>query len=343
MTWPHISPLHLRTDARFRAKSDKGHHKDGVDNPLLQLDTDMIHCFPPDFMHQGGGCMKKILMWNIFGPKTGRPGRVKYQMSSVNVAKLNKRMEQLRQFIPNCFSRKPHTFQEFPYFKATEVRQLQLYTANIVFMGLMASDRYYQHLLMYNTVCALMVDERTVKPYHKFTQLLMEIFVADCKELYGNSFMVYNIHAQLHFPQVSSAHGSLDSVSAYPSESKLGEFKKMVRSSHRPIISMIKGIQRQQAAECKIVDPSASPVCIFTEAPNNIYVNIQDQRCFQVTHKNGDKVVCIKDLKHTSFFSRPIDSRKTGRFQIRSDVYRYVTLTPAYIMGCRKGMKIALC
>ena len=35
-------------------------------------------------------------------------------------------------------------------------------------------------------------------------------------ELYGSSFMAYNIHVQQNMPNIAAAvHGSLDSVSAY--------------------------------------------------------------------------------------------------------------------------------
>ena len=162
MTWPRTWKLPLRTDASFRTKSQPSHHKaDGKDSPFLRLNIDMISSFPPDFMHQGGGCMKKLLKWSVFGPKSAGTGQSKCRMSSRNVDTLNKRMIQLRDFIPNCFSRKPRSFKDFAYFKATEIRQLQLYTAKIVFKNLMATDEIYQNLVTYNSVCALLVDDRT--------------------------------------------------------------------------------------------------------------------------------------------------------------------------------------
>lgn len=151
MTWPCNINLKKRTDARFRAKAQPEHHRPGhEETPLLKLDIDMINAFPPDFMHQGSGCMKKLLLWNTSGPKIAGNRRVVCRMSAKNVNILNQRLVQMRHFIPNTFTRKPRSTIELPRYKAVELRQLQLYTAKIVFMGLMATTDHYYNLCTYN-------------------------------------------------------------------------------------------------------------------------------------------------------------------------------------------------
>lgn len=341
MIWPRTSHLPLRTDASFRAKSQPDHHKnDGKETPFVQLNIDMVRSFPPDVMHQGGGCIKKLLMWNVFGPKSSGTGRPKCRMSTTNIVKLNKRMTQMREFIPNCFSRKPRSFHDFAYFKATELRLLQLYTAKIVFKNLMASKEIYKNLVTYNTICALLVDDRTAQPYSDFCQLVMQQFVDGCEEIYGRSFLVYNVNAQLHFPEVAKTHGSIDNVSAYAFESKLKELKKMVRSSHRPIVSLMKGIQRQQATEGGV--KTRQEMFINTKAPNNIYINIQENKCYEAISTYRKSVTCIEYLQPSSFYTHPIDSRKIGCYRVQTNQYRYITVTVTYIMKWRRGMRVDL-
>ena len=343
MTWPRTWQLPLRTDASFRAKSQREHHKsDDSDSPFLRLGIDMIKAFPPDFMHQGGGCMKKLLMWNISGPKRAGTKNLMCRISASNLAKLNKRMIQLREYIPNCFSRKPRTFHEIAYFKATELRLLNLYIGKVVFKGLMATDQHYEHLITYNCAAALLVDENTAQPYYELNQTLMKMFVDGCEELYGSSFVVYNIHSQLHFPDVAKVHGSIENVSSYCFENYLGQIKKMVKSSHRPIVSMVKGIERKQAAECDMQN-LITPDKIFTKAPNNIYINVNGNgQCYQVIGFRGEWVRCIEYLEIGPFFTKPVDSRRIGCYRARSDKYRYVTLTAVQIRKCRRGMRIDL-
>lgn len=339
MTWPRTWKLPLRTDSSFRTKSQPGHHKvDGKDSPFMRLNVDMITSFPPDFMHQGGGCMKKLLKWSVFGPGAVGTGHSRCRMSSRNVDTLNKRMIQLREFIPDCFSRKPRSFKDFAYFKATEIRQLQLYTAKIVFKNLMATDEIYQNLITYNSVCALLVDERTAQPYSEYCQLLMQRFVEKCQKIYGNCFLVYNVHSQLHFPSVAKMHGSIDNVSAYAFESKLGFLKRMVMSSHRPIISLVKGVQRMQAAESTTKQKDMT--YIRTKAPNNIYVDIEKDKCLQVNDFTDGTVTCMDYVVSGPFYEKPFDSRKIGCYLVRRQEYRFVKMDAAYIMKCRRGMKI---
>ena len=60
MVWVGCGGAVPRTDASFRSKQQPEYHRDdGMCTPLLTLDIDMVSCFPPDFMHQGGGTMKK--------------------------------------------------------------------------------------------------------------------------------------------------------------------------------------------------------------------------------------------------------------------------------------------
>ena len=59
-----------RTDENFRNRKQPLHHKiNPCATSVEELPIDMISVFPPDFMHQGGGTMKKMLLWLLKGPK----------------------------------------------------------------------------------------------------------------------------------------------------------------------------------------------------------------------------------------------------------------------------------
>ena len=74
VVWVGCADARPRTDESFRSKSSPLHHK--TDSPLLNLDIDMILQFPPDFMHQAGGTMRKILLWLLKGPRLSGDGVV---------------------------------------------------------------------------------------------------------------------------------------------------------------------------------------------------------------------------------------------------------------------------
>ncbi|ODM93427.1 hypothetical protein Ocin01_13254, partial [Orchesella cincta] len=51
--------------------------------------------------------------------------------------------------------------------------------------------------------------------------LLLERFVSEMEELYGQTSIVYNVHSLLHVHQDALIYGSLDNVSAFPFENYL--------------------------------------------------------------------------------------------------------------------------
>ena len=50
---------------------------------------------------------------------------------------LNDRVKSVRSCIPHIFARKPRTFHELAYFKATELRLIGLYIGKVIFKGLL--------------------------------------------------------------------------------------------------------------------------------------------------------------------------------------------------------------
>jgi len=346
MIWPKITNLILRTNESFRQKAQPGHHRpDEHDSPLLDLNIDMIHAFPPDFMHQGGGCMLKILLWNLQGPKKAASGSMPCKMSARDISVLNKRLCQIKGYIPNIFTRKTRSTTEIAYYKMTEVRQLLLYTGKVVFKGLMATDAHYRHLLIYNVLCALMVDENMAKPFRELQEFLAQQFCFEALRIYGSAFMVSNVHAHLHFPQVATNFGSIDTVSAYMFENKLGQLKRSVRSSHRPIISLIRGVLRKQSIENKTQLVPPSQVLMTTE-PNNVYVDMcgggRGGKCYQLIHLADDSCQLLHYTNTSSFFTNPVDSRLIGCYLINANQYTFVTLTCQQVQAFRRGILIPL-
>ncbi len=82
-------------------------------------------CFPLDYMHLVClGVVKKLLSW-VNGPPVVRLGSELIENISVRLLKLVP-------FIPCEFQRKPRSLSQLAYMKATEYRQILLYTRPIV-------------------------------------------------------------------------------------------------------------------------------------------------------------------------------------------------------------------
>ena len=337
MTWPVIRNLRLRTDQSFRHREQAEHHKNHV-SPYEETSADMILSFPIDFMHLGGGVMRKVMKWTLLPGSSDK--RRRCRMSSSNIRILNSRLLSLRSCIPNCFVRKPRSTKELPKFKATELRQLLLYTSILVFKGLMPSDAQYINLCCLYVGCRLLTDQRTVSAKNDLAHSMLEQFCASAKAIYGLAFMVYNVHGLLHLPQIGLQHGSLDTVSSYPFESYLGELKRSVRSARHPIVSAVKAVVEKKNA-AKSTQLSKAEPKIYTKYPNNIYIDIDRHMCYCATKVVGGNVK-VKEYKTRPYFRRPVSSDVVGCYKIKGSKFLYRNRSIEEVLALRRGMMIDL-
>ena len=184
--------------------------------------------------------MKKIFNWLINGPKKSN-GR----MSACNIRLLDERIRYVNQFLPSSFARKLRATRELPHYKYTEFRQFLLYTGKLLLLDITTSKEQYNHFLILSVACNLMTDPDKARSFHRLASYLMNVVVSGFAVYYGEDFLTYNPHVMQHFPTVAAYHGSLDTVSAYPFENHLRKLKKFVKPSHKPIVSIVKGIQRR--------------------------------------------------------------------------------------------------
>lgn len=94
---------------------------------LEDLNIGMVIQFPLDYMHLVLlGIMKKLLQFWIKGKHNVRMVATQITLASTSLLSMSS-------FLPKEFARKPRKLDEVDRFKATELRQLLLYTGPIIF------------------------------------------------------------------------------------------------------------------------------------------------------------------------------------------------------------------
>lgn len=334
MTWLKTVGLVERTDHSFRNRTQEEHHKSH--SPFELTSCNMIDSFPIDFMHQGTGVILKLIKWNILSP--GRDERKRTcRMSASNIKIMNSRLMALRKCVPNCFARRPRSTTDLLRFKATELRQILLYTSRLIFKGLMASDDHYIHVCTLSMACCLLVDSRTVHSESERARNLLISFCDQAKKLYGKSFMVYNVHCLLHLERVARVHGSLDSVSAYAFENFLGSLKRSIRSPRNPIVSAVKYVYEMQEAS----SIRKHQTKIYSTYPNNCYVDIARRLCFEVVEIQSGSIF-VRQYHGTSYLSRPCPTDIIGCLSVKLNQFTYVSMDPGLLASKRRAMKVDL-
>ena len=144
----------LRTDVQFDEMEDREHHLGP--NPLKVLNIGMVSQCPLDYMHLVClGVMRRLLWLWTRGPLPRRIGsRCAECISGMLV--------NLAGFIPREFARKPRSLREVDRWKATEFRQLLLYTGPVVLLGNLC-DAMYKNFLILHVAIFILVNPSLCK------------------------------------------------------------------------------------------------------------------------------------------------------------------------------------
>lgn len=215
----------LRTKEEYDIYLDGEHHKEGTSS-ISRLSMDLVKQTVFDYMHLVClGIMEKICLAVIDGKYASSA-----KLSPASIRILSSRLELAKQFCPREFARKPINITKHRSFKATEYRQILLYTGPVIFLELL-NEAMYLHFLLLHSAMRILVDTvscRDVVLIDK-AEMMLKIFVKRAPELYGVEFVSFNVHGLLHLSNDVRNYGSLDSFSAFPYENNMSYFKRICR------------------------------------------------------------------------------------------------------------------
>lgn len=240
-----------RTEEEYALKTDALHHKDV--SALAKLPLNPVSNTVFDYMHLVClGLMKKILQGLIDGRFVQSA-----KLSPKNIVILTKRLEQVKKFCPRDFARKPVTVLKHSKFKATELRQILLYSGPIVFCGLL-NDAVFKHFLLLHSAIRLLANPFQTQDNVTYAEECIKVFVETASDVYGVKFLSYNTHALLHLPDDVRSFGFLDSFSAFPYENNMTYCRKLCRKPNQHLQQIAKRRAENCRTACtKYVDPSA--------------------------------------------------------------------------------------
>ncbi|XP_032453015.1 uncharacterized protein LOC116416102 isoform X2 [Nasonia vitripennis] len=270
----------LRTEDDYRSRIDRDHHNMVEQTPLADLPFDIVSNTVFDYMHLVClGIMEKILQGIIDGRF------VKSVKLSANHIKLvTDRLEQVSKFCPRDFARKPVNIDKHGKFKATEHRQILLYSGVSVFNGLVNSA-VYKHFLLLHVAIRILTDPNHTPQAIDFAQECIETFVDLASDVYGVEFVSYNTHTLLHLPDDVRSFGHLDSFSAFPYENNMTFCRKLCRKPNQHLQQISNRIHEScRTASKPYVDPNHLKFVknhVNGPTPSSVIDNNNDDNCRQ--------------------------------------------------------------
>lgn len=220
-------PSELRTDVEYLNSTDKRHHHAQGESALKKLNFPMVTRVPFEYMHLIClGVMKKFLS-AIVSKKYAHKGLKKSE-----VAAISSRLLVLQKYTCSEFARRPRPLTEYANYKATEFRLMLLYLGPVIFHGILDTQAYF-HFLLLHTACRCILVSNTSETQLQYAEKAFQLYVQLCENIYGKSYISFNVHGLLHVVQDVRCLGNANSFSAFPYEDNMSFFRRCLRKSHQ--------------------------------------------------------------------------------------------------------------
>lgn len=161
-----------------------------------------------DYMHTV--CISIVLKINSVLVDGKYNSSLKLSVRSLKIMTI--RLQQVKNYCPKEFSRKPQLIKKYRGFKATENRQLLLYTASVSYYGLI-NPAAYKHFPLLHSVIRILISSSLIENRLDFANTALSIFVNKAEDIYGPEFLSYITHCLLHLVDDVRRFSSLNELS----------------------------------------------------------------------------------------------------------------------------------
>jgi hypothetical protein len=302
------------------------------------------------------GVVRRVANFFVKGPIRKNDDRASRLPARI-VAFLSEKLVELSPFVPREFARKPRSFSELDRWKATEFRQLLLYTGPLVLQHALPLT-VFNHFMLLSVGITLLSSPRYCLEYNTFAHELLVSFVEQSAILYGPGFLVYNVHGLVHLAADVQLHGSLDSCSAFPFENHLKVLKHLVRKSASPLPQIVRRVGELrlfQNPKCKVLASTVSLKGQHCNGPvpngfqgaqqfcqllkNNMFISLEvKDRCVAelnmpptlvqniLLHNKRYYLVCQPFTVVSDLYSYPIPSSSLGIYLVSKPSKEFLVL-----------------
>lgn len=313
----------LRTDESFRNQNDQLHH---TGTTILLRIAKMISQFRLDPFHLvwHGGFRRLLYAWMEWnGP---------WKLSRNDKITISNLLIFLAAFCPTDFNRPPRPIDYWKMYKGTEERRLCLYDGLLVFKHVLKED-VYKHYLLFQAAVYILCSPVLVQSMVDYAHELLLLFIRHSAVLYGNKFVVYNIHSLCHLSQECKDYGALDNFSAFIFENFLKSLKNSLKSCYKPLHqAAYRDLERTRKIVVKLSDGEKN---LFL---SQMYINAEEQingshfRCLLIDNiklQIGHKDSCFRTSEGNIYVLINIVKRGNSvflignKFQQMEDYYTY--------------------
>lgn len=127
------------------------------------------------------------------------------------------------------------------HFKATEFRQIVLYTGVLALKHSLPVEKYNN--LTLHVATTILCSPVLLSIHLDYARKLLQHFVTTFKVLYGSYMVSYNVHSLLHLCDDAEKFGPLDNFSCFKFENYIMQIKKLVCNFNQPLQQIARRIE----------------------------------------------------------------------------------------------------
>lgn len=312
----------LRTDESFRQRTDKLHHKPRFQNraTVLERVMGMVSQLVIEAMHAVDLGVTKRISKMIFTSK---------HVTKEAFASMQYQFKSFRKHVPSEFARKPRSLTEVSSFKATEFRQMLLYTLPVLLKDLVSTDLYV-NVLKLHVAIRLLSDPTKYKENINAARELIKEFVDEYDSIFGKENFTFYTHCLLHVADYVELYGPLYSLSAYKYENHMRVIKRLLRRKHGHLKQFFNRIEEMRLADELTSTGAGCNKSVFNEMkikPNNL----RDGCCMvepgyplvvtRMFTRNGLEMIRgYRYLECSDFYDEPLHSMENLGIILASDL-----------------------
>ena len=117
--------------------------------------------------------------------------------------------------------------------KPQAISHLERYLGPIILSGIL-SISHYEHFLLLHVALYCLNFVHLYQIHKDYAHQLVLHFVEEATALYGNKFVVYDVHSLSHICDNVHKFGHLNSITAFPYENHTRQIKQSVRNVVNP-------------------------------------------------------------------------------------------------------------
>uniref|UniRef100_A0ABD2XEQ3 DUF4806 domain-containing protein n=1 Tax=Trichogramma kaykai TaxID=54128 RepID=A0ABD2XEQ3_9HYME len=154
----------------------------GIDHPLRSSES-YKNKVDGEHHKEGEGVMEKILAGLVNGKYAES-----VKLSKINKLILDARLSEITKFCPRDFARKPTKIDKHSNFKATEFRQILLYSGAAIFSGIVRED-VLVHYFLFQSAMRIYLSTDPSQELLNSAEFFIKLFIQSSEKVYGLEFL----------------------------------------------------------------------------------------------------------------------------------------------------------